>query len=279
MTKNPRIAAAVVLYFPGKDLNKNIESYFPFVEKLFIVDNTPNQDRQEFQKRDNIKYIGNNENLGIAYALNCAAKEAYSNGFNFLLTMDQDSSFLNNDCEKLIQQLKRLDICQTGILAPNHNGSKSSTEFDEVKSTMTSGNLLNLEAFSLVGGFNEDYFIDYVDHEFSLRLRKNKLKIIQSNRIHIKHKLGDTVSIRLFGRTMASSNHIPVRRYYMTRNRFYTISRFFLFDPALALKELFGHFVETIKIILIERDIRKKLGMSFRGFLDFLKGKYGKYES
>ena len=95
-----KIAGLIVLYHPGFEVINNIQSYLREIEKLFVVDNSePNYNsvEQELIKLGaNFRYIVNSKNLGIAKALNQGVEAAVSEGFEWLLTMDQDSYFTDN---------------------------------------------------------------------------------------------------------------------------------------------------------------------------------------
>ena len=87
----------VVLFKPNIDkLNRNISTYLDGLNKLFIIDNTPNADLSKTFKDKRIKYIPLKDNKGIAYALNIGAKESINDGADWILTMDQDSSFIGD---------------------------------------------------------------------------------------------------------------------------------------------------------------------------------------
>jgi rhamnosyltransferase len=281
-----RIAGTVVLYNPPDEVISNIKTYLPYIEKLFAVDNseTKNPAVLEFLKTDpKIVYIDNGGNKGIAFALNVAADRAAEDRFDFLLTMDQDSSF---DPEHISQftgrVLQQQDIARLGILSPYHESKadrEKQKEFKEFSTTMTSGNLLSLHAYKDAGKFNEAYFIDYVDHEYCFRLRKKGYSIIQANRITINHKLGQIRQKKFLGIKLSSSNHSPLRRYYMMRNRLDFIKRYMWFDPKFCFRSIFAIAEETAKVILLEEHKGQKIKMSFAGFFDFVRGKFGKYAS
>ena len=94
------LSATVVLYNPQEDVFSNICSYGDLVDYLIVIDNsvTVNQNlklklQNKFQSK--LFYIENNENLGIATALNIGTNKAINLGSAWNLTMDQDSRFIN----------------------------------------------------------------------------------------------------------------------------------------------------------------------------------------
>ena len=124
------------------------------------------------------------------------------------------------------------------------------------------------------GPFREDLFIDFVDNEYCLRLRRQGFKVLRANLSLLYHSVGDTCKYGPF----IATNHPPLRRYYKTRNRF-LVNRLYrrdfpghcLFDRVRMTKEIFS-------ILLFEREKVAKLRMMWRGYLDYRRGCFGKYE-
>jgi len=187
-----KIGVCVVFFNPDVSVIDNIATYKSNFDFLIIIDNSPEQNsilvNEIKQLPGIIIYKWLEENKGIAKALNIACEIAIENNCEWLLTMDQDSKFREGDLLKMTDSVERIEAnySNIGIICPYHNVhkhfiSKSGEVFLEIKSTMTSGNLLNLGIYRLGSGFEEKLFIDYVDHEYCLRLRKNKFRIIQNN--------------------------------------------------------------------------------------------------
>jgi len=277
-----KIAGIVVLYNSDENVIDNIKSYLDNIEVLYVVDNSTEKKVgiiNTIKSLNKIVYIDNNGNKGIANALNIGANLAIRAGYEWLLTMDQDSRFISVDS---IERMSRaISIySKIAIISPVHiskviNFHDDKSEFSIVPTTMTSGNLLNLKVFQEIGSFREDYFIDYVDHEFCLRARLFGFIIVRCNSVILEHNLGDIKKHRL-GLT---TNHSPIRRYYITRNRLYTMYMYRHFDQFFFWGEMYAIFAETIKIILYERQKFEKLLMIYRGYRDFKKGITGEYGS
>ena len=175
-----KLAGVVVLYNPTEDVVCNINTYIDFVQKLYVVDNS-DIDNSIFFNNKKIEYVFNGENLGIATALNIGANKAIKDNFEWLLTMDQDSAFKNNDVEKMICFLKKVrddafirDVISTnydkiGLISPLHitimNPNDQSKGVDSPLNVMTSGNIISLSAFKKIGGFKDWFFIDCVDFD------------------------------------------------------------------------------------------------------------------
>lgn len=284
-----KISGVVVLYNPDENVLDNIKTYIDLLDVLYVVDNSPipNDNSKKFKDKK-IKYISNNGNKGIAFALNVGAKEALKNGSEWLLTMDQDSSFQKESLEKMILFLKEINkniiMSESLDLSYDKIGILSALQRTELNKTeklsgisyplvvMTSGNLVNLNAYKKVKGFKDWFFIDAVDFEFCLNLKKNGYEIIQMNTAELNHNLGESVEKKMLGKTMYVTNHNPIRRYYITRNRHYLYDLYkddYLDYCALELSRT-KH--ELIKIILFEKDKIKKLKYIYKGYRDYKKG-------
>ena len=97
MIKKENTAAVVVAYNIKKYiLLENIKTYSKFVDKVIVVDNSDRDNSLKDIQDSTISYIKLNGNEGIAKGLNVGIKYAIENGYLYVLTMDQDSSFSNN---------------------------------------------------------------------------------------------------------------------------------------------------------------------------------------
>lgn len=276
--KNRKIYGVVVLYNPNiSEVINNINSYIEELDKLYMIDNSEKENyiklESYMKNKRNIEYIWLEENKGIAKALNLGKNKAINEDVNYFLTMDQDSSFKNN-FSKMIEWIIKNEnlIKEVAIISPTHSTKEKETqkknEVEEKEIIMTSGNVLNLELIKKIGDFNEDFFIDEVDHEFCYRIREKGYKILCLNNIQLNHKLGDLKNYYFFSIT----NHNYIRRYYITRNRLYMTKKF----PKVKRKYLFNIFFDFFKIIFFEDDKKRKIKYSILGIKDFYKNKKGK---
>lgn len=280
----------VVLYNPEEKMLDNINSYIDYLDKLYVVDNTPNTDIGNRFKNKKIKYIPLNENKGIAYALNVGAKEAIKDKADWLLTMDQDSNFekgavkdmigfielCHNDKKYVTNTIGR-NYNELGIVSPFHvtvrSGKLKPTGIEKPLLVMTSGNLVNLKAYKKVNGFKDWMFIDCVDFDFCLNLRNNNYEIVQLNDARLNHSLGDTIEKKFLNKIVYVDNHSAFRRYYITRNRHYLYDLYHKDFPLYCELELKRTRKELAKIWMFEKDKIKKTRAIFRGYRDYKKGK------
>ena len=281
--KDSLIAGCVVFYNPDDSAVENILTYLPKLGRLYIVDNSDTKfDVSIFSNINTpITYIYNGKNLGIASALNSGITAAGIDGFKLILTMDQDSKFCEGDFELYLNSVAQFEDPLIGMVTPFHNvglgSSKNKEKFTTILTAMTSGNILSISHFLAIGGFIENLFIDYVDHEFCLRLNKSNIKVIQNNMVNLVHKLGDTKAKKMLFFSLSYTNHNHIRRYFMTRNRLYVIKKYLRHYPLLCLRDFKDLFVEFAKILLFEENKLKKTKSIVLGIRDFLISRYGPY--
>ena len=271
------IAGVVVLFNPPDCIWDNMRTYALGLELLIVVDNSPEVVKDLKTKSEDfpgLVYVKNPKNLGIAVAMNQGAAIAIERGFGWLLTMDQDSRFDAGAFHALAAA--REGSAGVGILVPRHSlrdgddfGRKEGWE--DVRVAMTSGNLLNLGVYQKVGPFLEFLFIDYVDHEYCLRLAGKGFKVRRINTAVLRHSLGKLEVRNVIGFQFQPTHHSALRRYYMTRNRLYIMTRF----PSILLPEAYAWAKELMKLFLFEKNKTKKLAFMLRGAVDFSMGKFG----
>lgn len=235
-----RICAAIITYNPNIDrLERSICSIYPQIELLVIIDNgSQNCDMinkliVQYQK---IKIIRNENNLGIATALNQALNYAVSERMEWLLTLDQDSV-----CpEKIIKEYSDVaDINNIGIITlmiVKNNGqmiNPISEPYTEVERCITSGSLMNVKVLKELGGYDDRMFIDWVDHDICKRMRLANYKIIRVNSLYLNHELGPQTNIeftvllhKIFHTRIIKKPHSADRMYFYIRNGIYYIRKY-----------------------------------------------------
>lgn len=288
-----KVAAIIVSYNPDKNLLDSVNLLISQVEKIIIVDNGSIEEKRKdissIKDIDNerIEIIFNEENLGIATALNIGVREALKQGFNWILTMDQDSKASKDMVEKMFEVYNNIDEKERkSILSifPNFVDERiQSIEENSVMNTyeyvdadITSGNLVKAEVFDKVGFFDDSLFIDLVDTDFCMRLNEKNIKMIKVRDAILYHSLGESQSVKSILGKFNTSNHSALRRYYMTRNRFYIWERYKDLNSFTLNRDKKLFKKEFIKIILGEKDKVNKIKMVFKGYKDYKKGIRGK---
>ena len=285
-----KVAAIIVSYNPDSNLFDSINLLLNQIEKVIIVDNGSKEKYVKYIKsinEDKIEIILNKENLGVATALNIGVRKALENGYEWILTMDQDSKASPDMVKKMfnvynsINREERKDILSIfpnfvdeRIQSIEENSNMNSYEY--VDADITSGNLLRKEVFEKVGFFDDSLFIDLVDTDFCMRLNEKGIKMIKIRDAVLYHSLGESKTIKGILGSFNTSNHSALRRYYMTRNRFYIWEKYKGLNSFTLNRDKKLFKKEFVKIILGEKDKVNKIKMVLRGYKDYKKGIKGK---
>jgi rhamnosyltransferase len=282
------LAGCVILYNPDVSITKNIESYLHFVNVLYVIDNSEKVDGELVDALlllgPKIRYLPQSSNIGVASALNIGASSAVREKYNWLLTMDQDSYFFGSDFFDTWNIDGTLNN-KIGLIAASYTNEYDrwqkdySSNYNEIHFVVTSGNIINLKAWSEVNGFEDKLFIDEVDHEYCLKLRKNKYRILISKKILLGHVVGE---IRQRGHILEKRRkitlHNPVRYYYISRNVLFLCKKYFFIDLKFVLQRLYYLVKTLIRIILLYPDKLMYLKFFFAGIRDFTLSKYNKLD-
>lgn len=274
-----KLAAVVVFYYPSDDNIKHIKKYLEEVDQVYVIDNS-DDDVIRIQSDDKLKYIKYGENKGIAKALNEGAKLAIEDKFKWLLTLDQDSKITSKNISELKSFIKNTKEKNIGLVAPYQDiglpFTKSDKEYEEYIELMTSGSVLNLDAYKKIGGFKDWLFIDCVDTDYCLNLHKNKYQVLRLNNVIMKHNLGNLKLHKFLGKTYDCFNHNPIRRYYIVRNNLYINEMYHDLCPDYCDHLIRAQKGQVKRIIAFEKDKFKKLKMMYKGYRDYKHGIKGR---
>jgi GT2 family glycosyltransferase len=127
-------------------------------------------------------------------------------------------------------------VYESRLLCPDKSKvDRTKERFEEKLVVITSGNLLKVSAFERIGGFREDLFIDSVDFDFCLRLKKSGYRIMRCNQAILYHSLGERKEIqfrtKLFPAPCAAQEVLHRQKSYI-----YTKELFFMFSCILHQK-------------------------------------------
>lgn len=257
------ILVVIITFNPDIEfLKRNIEKFKQ--SNILIVDNSSaNSDKIRFLLNNTtIKGIFNQQNLGIAEALNQGLRYATRTNYKYILTMDQDSSFKDNYLN-LLNGFK--ENANVGIVSPSifdvnsKNIDIAKDKHNEIFIAITSGCLCDIAALNDVGGFNSKLFIDYVDYEICLKLQLKNYKILRLKSVILNHSLGESKVYVFFGVKFISTNHNKLRRYYNSRNRIYLLKNYFLLFPTFFIHNQLSFLKTIFIIILFENEKYEKL--------------------
>lgn len=287
-----RVCAILVTYNPDSNILTNIAAIIPQVDQVLVIDNASLPRGKSYLEQlppsEKIKVIHNTYNLGIATALNQGVRFAKNHHFEWIITFDQDSLAPDNLLASLFEEYERAShSSEIAVLAPvpyDQATGFSPKPFRDIKeghlivdSVITSGALLRLSAIEKVGYFDDSFFIDYVDHDFCLRLHKFGYRLLLVPKSRLAHNYGNPRCHKILGFSFFSYNYSPLRRYYLSRNRMVAYKRHRRILRWL-LHDAFAAFKDALKILLVEADVWEKYKAILKGTIDGLLGRMGNAE-
>lgn len=289
-----KILATIITYNPTSLLEENISMLINQVDSILIVDNSTNPDSQEYvnsltNEVSILNVISNNGNKGIATALNTSLDYAKKHNYKWLITFDQDSKPTENFVKTLLKGYKEHpDNALIAIVGPSHlltdheiTEDRKAEDLEKIEmypilTTMTSGNLVNVELLSQHGiSFKDEYFIDYVDHEICLNISDKGLLVMQCDKAILLHNLGEISTHRFLNKNINTTNHNYIRRYYITRNRLMMYKNYYKTQKKWVLKDAREFFIDIFRIVFFEKDKFPKIKSIFWGMKDMLTNNMG----
>ena len=282
---NQNTLGIIVAYNPEMELLiKNAKAAIAQVDEILIINNSNYDINLDSYSIGNVNIINNNRNLGISKALNIGIDYAKEHNYDYVLLLDQDSTLTDNFIKNMLDGFKQEDVC---MICPNvvyidgkNNKINENMKFEKIELGITSGSLLNMNVLNKIKFdnniiFNEDFFIDYVDFDFSLTIRNKGYLILRCNESKLYHRLGNVKTYRFANLEVHPTNHNYIRRYYITRNRMYMWKKYIISNSKFVIKDIIRSIYEIILIILFEDNKSKKLKSVIIGIRDFLCGKVG----
>jgi rhamnosyltransferase len=267
-------AALIVTYNPDERVLQLIRKLISEEICVFVVDNASDLENSAMHQVSSIadlKIFRFNENCGIGAALNKGLEEIIRSGFEWALQFDQDSIPEYHFAERMFAHWK------TNPSKPVLLGCARSSSVDipvnkytSTCSVITSGSLLNLDAFSFAGPYRADFFIDGIDFEYALRLRRLGFNTGNTGYAAIDHRLGSfEKEDDKFG-WIKPTHHNSLRRYYRARNLVIISRLYFTTFPLFILKYHFFHFISIIVLLIKDNNRIEKLKLIIKGLKDGL---------
>lgn len=284
-----KIVALIITYNPNiSHFSRVIESLKEQVENIIIVDNgSQNIEELKLFESPKIYIYAFPENMGIAKATNKGFDIIKERKVDYVLLSDQDTIYEDDYVKTFV--LEKATIPENEVIAyapaiydkvtneKKHvyviNHGKIRKVFPEEKCyishTIASGLLIDYSNYQLIGGMNEDLFIDYVDFEWCWKANFYNKKIMYIPNLLIYHTLGDDIA-RIGNKIV--SKRSSIRYYYIIRNTLFLSKKTVYLEQKTkkqlkiqALKYIFGYlFLSEDKKII------------FKAIRDYKKNKVGK---
>lgn len=276
-----RICSGIITYNPTlTDVSTCLEALCNQVERVIIVDNASKNVKslqEVVSKYANVTLVKNSQNIGFAKALTQVFEWAKSQGFNWVLTLNDDSVVPSN----MISEYKKILESQGNLVnQKNAKNSKIAIVCSLLKNRLdgtilhskchedeciTSGSLTSVEAWQKIGGFDEWLEIDGVDFDFSRRLVRAGWKIVECQNVIMEHQIGKARSINLIIKHPIVWNHNANRKYYIARNMQVVDYKMGTYSYAKSLRAVVR---DMIFVALWEKNKFAKIRAMIRGFKD-----------
>ncbi|MER2520125.1 MAG: glycosyltransferase family 2 protein [Bdellovibrionales bacterium] len=298
----PRVIAVVVTYNPDDGFPARAAEHAAEVERLIIVDNSTVAHAAAIldslgSRLSNYELIRNGGNLGLAKAQNIGIRRALELGAEWVMLLDDDSKITSGMIAAMFAALASYpEAARVGLLAPRVVDERSGLEskvivsrgafdirrvrfgnspwIDTALTAIASGSLIRSEALAACGMMREAYFIDGIDIEYCLRLRRHGWRLLMAREACLRHRLGAKTTHRVAGVAFVASNHSVLRRYTIMRNRVDIWKRYARQFPAYVGYDALVSVFETVKILLFEAQRFEKIQAAFLGFCDGLRGAF-----
>jgi GT2 family glycosyltransferase len=236
-----RVCAVIVTYYTKEPLGPVLAALQGQVGRVIIVDNGSGGRHigalhtlaEQFPGF--VGLIFNPENVGLAAAQNQGIRAALTDGYDWVLLLDDDSMPAATMVPAMLATLQQQTDVPVGILAPRileqnvatvtrylvvPRGTKrmirkpvaAGEVADYVATVIASGSMIHRDVFARVGLMRAGFFIDYIDHDFCLRARAAgiTIRVVGNAELYIgrgikcsKHCLGAVSSPRITGQSGA----------------------------------------------------------------------------
>lgn len=282
------VVAVVVTHHPDAGFPARLSKLSLHFANVIVVDNH-SLDEELASVRDlcapqgQIVLAANPENIGVAAALNQGCRLAEAKGAQWVVTFDQDSAPAAELLSALAAAWKgATERDRIGLVGVNYRVPSGRTLLPEgtglahARAVITSGSLLKLDAWRDAGPFRDDFFIDEVDHEYAIRLRRRGWLVKVTRQVLMEHALGSPRRGQLGRWEPVLSHHSALRRYYMVRNRVLLARAHLAFDPRFVCGQLGRSLRESATVLLFEPEKAVKLRAMCRGLVDGIRGRSGR---
>ena len=285
-----------VLYQPTGDFLGNLLKAREACPNVVAVDNSPEEDLglHEYLRRQGVEVIVNRNENGLAGAYNHGAEVLLGRQCDLIFLLDQDSRIEAGFFDGMIRAATAL-ATDTFLIGPKiyevalnkympviPPGKRLPKPFRIDKRTegvfptlciISSGSAISAAAYRMLGPFRNDYFIECIDVEYSLRAASRNVPVYMNAAVTLRQTNG---RIERRGRWF-TTNHAASRRYYIARNSVHCLMEY---RALSGLHWLSGLMVirQAICVFLLDSQKLRKLAAIACGYLDGVFGRLGPFE-
>ncbi len=302
ISPKPSVASITVAYngeaFLGNHLDSLLGQSRP-LDEVIVVNNASADGTLPLlsQRYPQVTVLNLPTNLGVGGGYAAGLESALKNKrCDWVWLFDQDSIPKEDALERLLDAVEVLGDkgSEIGIAAPLSLHSKTQRHYRGllwrngwrrmpespkedvafVDAVISSGSLIRRAALEQAGLPRADFFIDYIDLEHCLRIRRSGFKIAIVRHSVLEHALGDPKIVKLPGFTRVWADHVPCREYYKARNEVFTIWTLYPnWQAKLSVARRFAR--HALGIILFGKEKLACLKMMYLGIVDARAGRLG----
>lgn len=230
------------------------------------------------------------QNRGIAVALNRGIAQAMDAGAERVVTFDQDSHASDGFIAALEAAADRAAAAgvRVGAVVPEYFAQvrqargPAQAAYSDASEVIQSGMLIPVDTIRSAGPLREDFFIDLVDTEFELRLRRAGLRVLAAHSVRLEHALGAAYRRELFGRPVRLPGIPPVltlstpfRYFYRVRNRCVLTREYFRIAPGTVARAVLFDLIHFADVLRVARPRRSMWRIQRAGLSAALRGRMG----
>lgn len=278
-----KMLGVVVLYKPDVfEVIENIERYALYLDRLIVWDNSPSELNlhdviiNKLQRiEDKILWHGTGENQFIAPAINFALDYANKNGYDFILSMDQDSRWLDFAKYRCLIE-NDVEQNQYHVYTPYIKGYDNwaiNEKKQKRRIFINSGTIYPVHILNAIGGVDENFPLDALDHDTSIRIQEMGFDIVCLTECILLHTMGKPTKSRFL--PIKANNYSASRTYEITRCHILNFRKhkkwLTLSDKVKIIKEFI--IMRLIRILLLENNKIGKVKMLIKGIKSGLETK------
>ncbi len=237
--QNDTVAIILVNYNGINDTLECIDSINQndyFAKQIIVVDNDSKEDEASViqEKYPEVHVIRSKTNGGFSYGNNIGIKYSISQGYKYILLLNNDTIIPDNFVSEMMGQYRKGEVIVptivyytdptsvwyaggkinrwTGNATHNHIGESFKTDLSEDSYCEFATGcciLFSSDVIESIGYLDEEYFMYCEDTDYCIRMAKNNLAIRYVSSIKLKHKVSKS--------TQGDDSDFCV--YYLTRNR------------------------------------------------------------
>jgi rhamnosyltransferase len=297
-----KISSIIVTYNPSINaLKKQLVRLFDQVQTIIIIDNGSSnsveliKELSGFESPNKIIVYENGDNKGLGYAQNKGIEYAITEKATHILLLDDDSLIEENFVSNLLSDYEALINAgiKVGAIGPTYYNEETGEQYPitkyvgpfidrklpkeepvEASFLIASGCLIPTSVIQAVGLMNEDFFIDYIDVEWSFRAISKGYKLFATPGAQMNHVIGEK-RVSVFGRKI--SLHSPLRKYYLFRNSIFMIKCPYI-SNGYKIREIIFNLLRLIVYLMLSNEKKSYIRYTYHAYLDGFRNKKGKCE-